>query len=385
MPVKTFTNRKHFPGTVTSQFDFIVRFADNVERIPAYVLAPLLFLVALLPTRGDWLLIFSLWLFMLGDWVLLALLPRFGKSFGPAKPPVLLLAALRVPLALLPLPLSFILEAFGTLLVVYGFWIEPHRLTLTRQQLVSDKLAASPPLRIMHLGDLYIERVTDRERQLVEMVKAEKPDLILFSGDFLNLSNVDDPVAWEHARSILCNISAPLGVYAVSGSPPVDKPEVVSHLLEGTPIRWLQDEKVRIDYKGHFVDVVGLTCTHNPDEDAPRLAQILDDGPDPFTILVYHTPDLAPNAAEMGVDLQLSGHTHGGQVCLPFWGALYTASLYGKRFEAGRRQVDKLTLYVTRGIGLEGQGAPRVRFLCPPEVIMWEIRGHNSNPMNPVD
>jgi len=46
-----------------------------------------------------------------------------------------------------------------------------------------------------------------------------------------------------------------------------------------------------------------------------------------------------------------------------------------RRFEAGRRQVDEMTLYVTRGLGLEGKGAPRVRFLCPPEIILWEIGG----------
>ena len=56
-------------------------------------------------------------------------------------------------------------------------------------------------------------------------------------------------------------------------------------------------------------------------------------------------------------------------------GALFAASLYGKRFESGRRSVGDLTVYVTRGIGLEGKAAPRVRFLCPPEIILWEING----------
>jgi predicted MPP superfamily phosphohydrolase len=71
----------------------------------------------------------------------------------------------------------------------------------------------------------------------------------------------------------------------------------------------------------------------------------------------------------------LSGHTHGGQVRLPWFGALVTSSLYGKAFEMGRYQLAGLTLYVTRGIGLEGSAAPRARFLCPPEVIVWEIDG----------
>jgi predicted MPP superfamily phosphohydrolase len=61
------------------------------------------------------------------------------------------------------------------------------------------------------------------------------------------------------------------------------------------------------------------------------------------------------------------------QKLLPLYGALYAASIYGKRFEMGARQVGGMKLYVSRGIGMEGKGAPRVRFLCPPEVTLFEI------------
>lgn len=126
---------------------------------------------------------------------------------------------------------------------------------------------------------------------------------------------------------------------------------------------------------------MGISCSHDPAVDGARLVSVLNgDDPENFTVLLYHTPDLAPEAAAQGIDLQLSGHTHGGQVRLPFFGAIYTSSLYGKRFESGRRQVQNLTLYITRGIGLEGKGAPRVRFLCSPEVILWEINGRAKNP-----
>ena len=127
---------------------------------------------------------------------------------------------------------------------------------------------------------------------------------------------------------------------------------------------------------------MGLRCTHKPFVDGPRLRAVLaaarqpaPPASPPFTVLLYHTPDLAPEAAEAGVDLQLSGHTNAGQVRLPGYGALYAASLYGKSFESGRIEQDELTLYVTRGIGMEGKGAPRVRFLAPPEIILWELCG----------
>jgi predicted MPP superfamily phosphohydrolase len=197
--------------------------------------------------------------------------------------------------------------------------------------------------------------------------------VIVFTGDFLNLSNIHDPVAWEECRAVLRELAAPLGVYAVTGSPAVDQDEVVPKVLDGMPVRWLRDEKVTLDHAGRRFDLVGLACTHKPFVDRPRLATILNGANAHPVILLYHSPDLAPEAAELGVDLQLSGHTHGGQVRLPGYGAVYAGSLYGKQYECGRYCVDRLTLYVTRGIGMEGKGAPRVRFLCPPEIILWEI------------
>ena len=78
-------------------------------------------------------------------------------------------------------------------------------------------------------------------------------------------------------------------------------------------------------------------------------------------------------AARLGVDLHLAGHTHGGQVALPFYGAVITLSKYGKRYERGLYREEGTWLYVNRGIGLEGRFAPRVRFFARPEVTLIEI------------
>jgi uncharacterized protein len=344
-----------------------------------YLIAPLFALLllslAFLVSRFELFPTLVLFAFYLGDWVTILLLPRLGKSFGPPKPPVFLLAMLRAPFALLPFPWWILVELIGTALVLYGFWVEPHRLTLTLETLKSPKLGFQKPLRVLHLADIHVERITNRERNLVDMVKALAPDLILFSGDFLNLSYTQDALAQEHVRSVLVELDAPLGVFAVSGSPAVDPPEVVGKLLDGIPnIRWLRSERAVIEHEGKQIEIVGLDCTHRPFIDAPNLERTLNaSGTQTFRILVYHTPDLAPEASQLGIDLQLSGHTHGGQVRIPFYGAVYAASLYGKKFESGRRQVGDMTLYVSRGIGLEGGGAPRLRFNCAPEITLWEL------------
>jgi uncharacterized protein len=375
-PIPDFSKVRNFPGTLDNDFDILLRRFNDLEKIPGPVFAILLLLVAIPPTFRSLGWTAGLWAFFLGDWILLALLPRFHKSYGPAKPPVLILAVLRMLFAFLPFPLAVSLQVIGTLLVIYGFWIEPHSIHVTRQKLVSPKLAAGKPVRVLHLGDLHIERITRRERELNRLIQELKPDLVLFSGDVLNLSYIEDPQAWKDAREILGQWAAPAGVFVVTGSPAVDMAQVYPGLVDGLPLTWLKEDRIQLDINGQKIDILGLTCSHKPFIDAPKLEALALGGTGRFTILLYHTPDLAPNAANTGtIDLQLSGHTHGGQIRIPGFGALVAASLYGKRFESGRIQIGEMILYVSRGIGLEGKGAPRVRFCCPPEIILWEIDG----------
>jgi predicted MPP superfamily phosphohydrolase len=381
--IPDFSKRRNFPGTLDNEFDVVLRRVEEVENIPSLLFAGLLFLIAIPPTVGHWGWTVGLWAYFLLDWLLLALLPRFRRSFGPPKPPTLILALMRMVFAFLPFPIAVALQSIGTLLVLDGFYVEPFRLVVTRQQLRSPKLQPGKPVRVLHLGDLHVERITARERLLNQRVRELKPDIILFSGDVINLSYIEDPVAWEEARKVLSEWHAPGGTFVVTGSPAVDLAHVFPRLVEGLDnLRWLREDRVTVRANDQIIDIIGLTCTHKPFLDGPKLEALVAPSAERFTILLYHTPDLAPNAANTGkIDLQVSGHTHGGQIRLPVFGAPFAASLYGKRFEAGRIQIGPLTLYVSRGIGLEGKAAPRVRFLCPPEMILWEIDGQGPEKM----
>ena len=375
------TSRKNLPGNTGNPFDTLIHAANQFNRLHPIIFGIILLILAVLSSRFHWIYSLEIAAFMFLDWLLIGLLPVARISFGPAKPTVFILAILRALFAFLPVPLSLVFQGLGTLLVLYSFWYEPQHLTLTEQSLSSDKIKFTKPLKVMHLGDLHIERLTAREEKLQKLIEGTKPDLILFTGDVLNLSYLKDPLAQETARQVIGKWQAPLGVYVVSGSPAVDLPELFPEIVKGMPVHWLQDELVSIQYEGDEIELVGLNCTHDPQVDSARLQEVLapQAGVDRFKILLYHTPDMAPESAQQAIDLQLSGHTHGGQVRLPFYGALYTASLTGKSFESGRRKVGQMTLYVTRGIGMEGAAAPRVRFLCPPEVILWYISSSRNN------
>jgi predicted MPP superfamily phosphohydrolase len=326
------------------------------------------------------------------DGIGLALLPRMGRSFGPVTPPLLALTSVRACLtfavgllwngwpALMGLTVVQLAIAAASF---YATWIEPFRIEVTRAELRSPKLDGSPPLRLLHISDLHVERITFRERRLLSLVEEVDPDLIVLTGDYLNLSSVRDPVAQADVRELLGELcertSAP--VYAISGSPPVDLKGVVPQIFDGLPITWLLDGITDLRLNRHAIRLVGLRCTRERSRDAPRLRRLLAHADrDAFTLLLYHSPDLMPEAAELGVDLYLCGHTHGGQLRLPAFGALITSSDFWKRYEMGRYAERGTTLYVSRGLGMEGLGAPRARFLSPPEVILWTLSAADRSP-----
>ena len=384
---------------------FVV-FTDIIGRMPTPILA---LIVAALAVSAAWMWLDAthdlalgcvagtgLALFIAGDWAMLAWLPRTGRSFGPVGFPLLALAGARWMLnatAFVPAtPLwTFALLIIGNLAltgnVLDSLWGEPFRLGVTRLQVVSPKWAGNLPLRVLHLSDLHMERITARERRLLELIDEMRPDLIVFTGDLLNLSYVHDARAQADCREVLSRLHAPLGVYAVAGSPSVDPPQVVTELLDGLDICRLHNEAKRVQMPSGDASplaLVGVTCTFDAHTDGLMLDRVMEsisnDPPAPFTLLLYHSPDLMPQAVRAGVDLYLCGHTHGGQIRLPLIGALVTSSRFWKKYEMGRYLQGNTMMYVSRGIGMEGMGAPRARFLCPPEIELIELRGPENAP-----
>ena len=172
-------------------------------------------------------------------------------------------------------------------------------------------------------------------------------------------------------------MSAPYGVYAVSGT--VDTPKVLKDLFSDLEIVLLRDQVHRLTFEGGEFYLMGVSNLRRSRDKAAFQRLMAQMPEDAYTILLYHTPDLAEEAAEAGVDLYLAGHTHGGQVRLPLYGALVTFSVYGKKFESGLYEINQTRLYVSRGLGMEGLNLPRVRFLCPPEIVLINL-GPKADP-----
>lgn len=323
------------------------------------------------------------------DWLWLALLPRLKLSFGPVKPSLAGLIGVRVAIELValiglllgaPAPAvliaTLIVHLLASATIIYATYVEPFRLGVTYLQLQTPKLPPGARVRLVQVSDLHVERITRREETLLHKVDALNADYILLTGDYLNFSYIGEPRAMAECRRVLARFRASGGIYAVRGTHQVDTNAVTGTLFEGLPIRWLRSEHVCVGQDGSRIALAGASASREPRIDIPAVERALDGvPPDCFTVLLFHTPERVAEAWRSGVDLYLAGHTHGGQIRLPLYGAMTTGSDTGKQYEMGRYQIDEMTLYVSRGIGMEGMAAPRARLLCPPEIVCIDVCG----------
>jgi len=254
------------------------------------------------------------------------------------------------------------LGALALLLVaVDAFLIEPHWLELSRVRVESDKVER--PLRVAVLSDLQTDRVGDYERRAVRAVLDERPDLILMPGDYVD---EDDPGRYreqvERLRSMLMELrfSAPLGIYASRGN--VD-PDSWPRVFAGLPVTPI--ERIRsVGLDGLTVTGLGLWESFDPTLRVPAA--------EGFHIVFGHAPDFALGSVE--ADLLVAGHTHGGQVRLPLFGPPITFTRVPRDWASGTTRLSGgRTLVVSRGVGMERGRAPRMRFLCRPQIVIVDV------------
>jgi len=278
---------------------------------------------------------------------------RISHSHAPASP-------LRRAVRTAVLTLAIV----GIACMAYGYFIEPYWLETTRVSISSEKLAAGArPIRIVQISDLHCDRKERLEGKLPEIVAGLEPDVIVFTGDAIN-----SPAGLPAFKRCMKRLAAIAPTFAVAGNVDVVRHPTLD-LYEGTGVRLLDIEAVEISVGGSRVRFAGGPAKRWAALEA--LLETLDKAT--FTVLLYHYPDAVTAAAKGPVDLYLAGHTHGGQVALPLYGALITFSRFGKDYEAGLYREKCMWLYVNRGIGMEGGPCPRVRFLARPEVTLIEV------------
>ncbi len=259
---------------------------------------------------------------------------------------------------------ALIVGTFAVGIVAIGidaFVLGPIRLDVTRIRLTNSKLKRS--LRIVVVADLQYDYFGEHEKGALRRALGEHPDLILMPGDYIQIADKDerDRLVVDTNRFMKdIGFSAPLGIYAVGGNiDPADWPKI----FNGLPVTVFKTtgQAVRSDFV-----ITGLSYENS------RRAGTRVPPEAPFHIALGHSPNFA--LGDVQADLLVAGHTHGGQVRIPFYGPLLTFSAIPREWTSGLTSLGSgRSLVVSRGIGMERGRAPRLRFLCNPELVVIDV------------
>jgi predicted MPP superfamily phosphohydrolase len=257
--------------------------------------------------------------------------------------------------------------------------LEPNRPVLMAMEVTLARLpSAFDGFTIAQLSDFHYDRFSAVPiRAAIEMVNNLHPDLIVLTGDFVTVPPLHRHFhgaqraarTAEPCAALLAQLRSHLGIFATLGNHDVDagSPRIIQTLSShGIPV--LRNRSMPIEQGGSRIWLCGLDSVWegNPDMDLTLRGVPSEE----LAVLLVHEPDFADEAAYYPVDLQLSGHSHGGQIWLPGIGAPWLP-LFARKYPRGLHKIGPLTLYTNMGLGTIRLP---IRLNCPPEVTLFTLR-----------
>jgi len=243
---------------------------------------------------------------------------------------------------------------------VYGRTVERHWLEVVTVPVV---IGLATPMRVAVLGDIHYDPLleTDYMREVVATVNGLNPDLVFFTGDFIT----DSTEHFGELTAVLAEVKAVYGCYAVLGNHDCNDIGGVTRGLREVGIHMLQNSSVPLPGQPGWQITGLISLLLGPQ----NISALTHSPPDSRHILLAHEPESFDLVNDPRICLQISGHTHGGQVRVPLVGAIMLPK-WGKRYDMGLFQKTSKQLYVNRGVGTVGVN---VRVNCRPEVTLLEL------------
>ncbi|MFA7275952.1 MAG: metallophosphoesterase [Pseudobdellovibrionaceae bacterium] len=268
--------------------------------------------------------------------------------------------------------LFLILFAVG----IYAVCIEPFRLVITNWTVETPKWQDNPPLKIVLIADTHAKFPSMTEahiESIVERANAQNPDLILLLGDYVATHPFGLALTPEEGTSPYKKLKAPCGVFAIVGNHDLHPEEQEIgwvDALAATGIPVLRNDTRRLTCEGKTFWIAGMDEWRMGHPDMSKTLQKITDQ-DPV-IMMTHDPDAFAYMSAR-VALTVAGHTHGGQILIPFYGPVpfVIPSKFGLRYVYGHIQEEGKYLVVTSGLGMTGIPA---RFLRPPEIAVVTLK-----------
>lgn len=263
----------------------------------------------------------------------------------------------RIKFAMKRKNLIFLIALLSVLILAYSYFIENNWLEITRHQ-INLKANSNKKLKIIQISDLHTKGIGTIEEKVIRAIQNEKPDFIFLTGDISTPGGTNSGY-----EKVLMELKAKKAIYYIPGNWEDWEPiSDLSDILKRNNIIDLTNKSIQLDHKlwlAGFADAP----TGNPD------LRILKNIPsDSKTISIFHSPIFFDEVSN-SIDLAFAGHTHGGQIRLPFIGSIALPPGSGN-YDQGWFQKNRAKMYVNRGIGTS---IVSFRFLCRPEISIFEI------------
>lgn len=258
---------------------------------------------------------------------------------------------------------------FIALLFLYGYYIEPKNLSIKEYKIENKDIPDSfDGLKIIHFSDVHYKSTVDTTylKKIVNLINKQNPDLVIFTGDFLDKRFDYSNKEIEEIKNELNKIESTLGNFAVSGNHDmVNNPEDFKNIFSEN-FTILENEEKLIYYKETTpISLVGFSDALETKVNY----EILEKENNYFRFIMLHEPDEYEKIKEYDFDIMFAGHSHNGQVRLPLIGTIYTP-VGSKKYYQEYYKLDNREIFISNGIGTSGLD---VRFLSSPSINLYRI------------
>ncbi len=249
------------------------------------------------------------------------------------------------------------------------FWYEIREVRLSVKKLPK----AFEGWKLVHFSDVHFGFYYGAEqfKRVARIINRIKPDILFFTGDLVHSEESELLSAVPLLKQLKARRG---GKWAVLGNHDYTARQQVAKSLQDSQFFVLKNKHGYIDHDGQRLYIAGVNDALYDHVDIKRALQDLSD--QDCVMLLAHEPDLADISCTYGISAQFSGHSHGGQIRLPFYGPLFTPDL-AKKYIDGLYTVgdNRMPLYVNRGIGCTEMP---IRFFCRPEITVFYLHAHNN-------
>lgn len=271
--------------------------------------------------------------------------------------------------------LTSVLLIFLAALLWYSLIFEPNNIQIERISIAIENLPEEfEGTKIAHLTDFHSYNFGEREKKVLEILEDVDPDFVFITGDFIDNKTEDINSCQEFWRELGNKYQGK--IFGITGNHEYWNndldPEDFKNLLEESGIIVLDNKNKKIFQDDEYIYLIGVDDPHTGNDNLEKAATGTEK--DIPKILLAHSPDIVNDLESLekeNIDLILAGHTHGGQIVIPFVQPYWTPTKNHGKYASGLFKISDIYLYVNRGIGM---AVLPVRFNCPPEITVIELK-----------